>query len=222
MSHILVAPSILSADFLKLGDELKAIKSAGADFVHFDVMDGHFVPNISFGIPVLKSIGHHFEMLNDVHIMISDPKFYAPKFIAAGADYVTFHLEATNSIKECVEIIATIHDLGAKAGMSIRPGTDIHKLDDLLPLLDLVLVMSVEPGFGGQAFLVSALDKIKYLKDYRSLHDNAHFLIEVDGGINDITGARCVDAGADILVAGSYIFGHPDYKERIGKLKRNG
>ena len=220
MGNILVAPSILSADFLKLGDEIKKVENAGADWVHFDVMDGHFVPNISFGIPVLKSIANSHGLVNDVHIMISDPKFYAPKFVEAGADYVTFHLEACKDLQECLDIIDDIHVLGAKAGISLKPKTDVNTIIPLLRFIDLVLIMSVEPGFGGQSFIEESLKKITFFKDYRSDHQEAHYLIEVDGGINDKTGALCRDAGADVLVAGSYIFGHDDIKDRIARLKK--
>ena len=220
MSKTLVAPSILSADFLNLGEELKRIEEGGADWVHFDVMDGHFVPNISFGIPVLKSIARGHNLVNDVHIMISDPKFYAPKFIAAGADYLTFHFEACKDVKECLEVIDLIHAMGARAGISIRPKTDIHKLTSLLRFLDLVLIMSVEPGFGGQEFIKDSFSKIVYLRDYKNINPDLNFLIEVDGGINETTGKLCRLAGADVLVAGSYIFGHKDYEKRIGELKK--
>lgn len=220
MSNALVAPSILSADFLNLGEELKRIEEGGADWVHFDVMDGHFVPNISFGIPVLKSIAKGHKLVNDVHIMISDPKFYALKFIAAGAEYLTFHFEACKDEKECLEVIDLIHAMGAKAGISIKPKTDIRRLKPLLRFLDLVLVMSVEPGFGGQEFIKDSLSKILYLRDCKNNDPDFHFLIEVDGGINETTGKMCRLAGADVLVAGAYIFGHKDYDKRIAELKK--
>ncbi|MDY0177655.1 MAG: ribulose-phosphate 3-epimerase [Bacilli bacterium] len=220
MAKTIIAPSILSADFLKLGEELERIEKAGADWVHFDVMDGHFVPNISFGIPVLKSIAHGHNLINDVHIMISDPKFYAPKFIAAGADYLTFHFEACKDVRECLEVIDLIHALGAKAGISFKPRTDVKKIVPLLRFLDLVLVMSVEPGFGGQQFMKDSVSKIVFLKDYKNNNPDAHYLIEVDGGINETTGQICRIAGADVLVAGSYIFGQEDYEFRISELKK--
>ncbi|MCR5506181.1 MAG: ribulose-phosphate 3-epimerase [Bacilli bacterium] len=218
MKKILVAPSILSADFAKLGEEIKTVETAGADFLHFDVMDGHFVPNISFGIPVLKSIHSIHHLINDVHIMISDPLKYAPEFIKNGAEILTFHYEACNDDHEVHEVIHLIHELGARAGLSIKPGTDVKVIEPFLNHLDLVLIMSVEPGFGGQSFMENGLEKIAYLRkiiDERKLN----CFIEVDGGINNETAKLCKDAGVDVLVAGSYLFGHEDIKERIALLK---
>ena len=218
MKKVKIAPSILSADFNKLEEEIHKVQDAGAEFLHFDVMDGHFVPNISFGIPVLKNIAHSHHMVNDVHIMISNPKKYAPEFIKSGAEYLTFHYEAVKTDKEVEEIIDLIHSLGGKAGLSIKPKTSVEAIDKFLPKLDLVLVMSVEPGFGGQSFIPSALDKIKYL---RKMIDVCKYncLVEVDGGINAETGKLCKDAGVDVLVAGSYLFGHDDLKERMESLR---
>ena len=218
MKKVKIAPSILSADFNKLEEEVLKVQDAGAEFLHFDVMDGHFVPNISFGIPVLKNIAHSHHMVNDVHIMISDPKKYAPEFIKSGAEYLTFHYEALNSDKEVEEVIDLIHSLNGKAGLSVKPNTPVEVVDKFLPKLDLVLVMSVEPGFGGQSFIPSALDKIAHL---RKVIDEKKYdcLIEVDGGINAKTGKLCKDAGVDVLVAGSYLFGHDDLKERMESLR---
>lgn len=218
MKKTMVAPSILSADFNKLGEEIKLVESLGAEFLHFDVMDGHFVPNISFGVPVLKSIAHSHKMVNDVHIMISDPLKYAPIFIKNGAEILTFHYEACADAHEVHEIIHLIHELGARAGLSIKPGTDVHVLDQFLNHLDLVLVMSVEPGFGGQSFMENALDKISYLRE-RIDKLGYNCLIEVDGGINEETASLCKKAGVDVLVAGSYLFGQKDIKERMALLK---
>ena len=218
MKKIIVAPSILSADFNKLNQEMKTVEQAGAEWLHFDVMDGHFVPNISFGIPVLKSIAHSHNMVNDVHIMISDPLKYAQEFIKAGAQYLTFHYEACRDEKEVQEVIDLIHKCGAKAGVSIKPKTPVEVLDKFLPSIDLALIMSVEPGFGGQSFIPTALDKIAYLRRVIDAK-NLKCLIEVDGGINNQTAKICVDVGVDVLVAGSYLFGHEDIEERIKGLK---
>ena len=218
MKKTMVAPSILSADFNKLGEEIKLVESLGAEFLHFDVMDGHFVPNISFGVPVLRSIAHSHKMVNDVHIMISDPLKYAPIFIKNGAEILTFHYEACADAHEVHEIIHLIHELGARAGLSIKPNTDVHVLDQFLNHLDLVLVMSVEPGFGGQSFMENALYKISYLRE-RIDKLGYNCLIEVDGGINGETASLCKKAGVDVLVAGSYLFGQKDIKERMALLK---
>ena len=218
MKKICVAPSILSADFSKLGEEIKLVESLGAEYLHFDVMDGHFVPNISFGVPVFKSISSIHLMTNDVHLMISEPKKYIPKFAEAGADIITFHFEACHSEEEVFELIDMIHDLGIRAGISIKPKTPVDVLAPFLESLDLILIMSVEPGFGGQEFMPEALDKISYLREAID-SENYNCLIEVDGGINDKTGRLCIDAGVDILVAGSYLFGKEDIKERMESLR---
>ena len=218
MSKVYVAPSILSADFNNLKDEIKLVESLGAEYLHFDVMDGHFVPNISFGQPVLKCIAHSHSMINDVHIMISEPKRYAKEFVDSGANILTFHFEACKDLKEVEEVIDIIHENGAKAGLSVKPNTPVEVIYPVLHKLDLVLVMSVEPGFGGQKFIPSALDKISKVKKL-ILEKGYSCLVEVDGGINEETGRLCKEAGVDILVAGSYLFGKSDIEERIKKLR---
>lgn len=219
MKKVYVSPSLLSADFLYLEKEIRKAEKSGAEYLHFDVMDGHFVNNISFGVPVLKSISHSHHMINDVHIMISEPKRYAEAFIKAGADVLTFHYEACKDDNEVQEVINLIKELGAKPGISIKPNTPVDKVLPFMKDLYLVLIMSVEPGFGGQSFIEGSLDKISYLSSYIKTH-NYQTLIEVDGGINKETSKKCVDAGVDILVAGSYLFGHEDMEERIKEMKQ--
>lgn len=217
MRKIYIAPSILSADFKNLSRDISLVESAGAEYLHFDVMDGHFVNNISFGLPVLESIQGSHNLINDVHIMIENPKKFAKRFCDAGADILTFHYEACKNDSEVEEIIKIIKSSNKKAGLSIKPNTPINVVYPFLSELDLVLIMSVEPGFGGQNFIESSLDKIKNLR--KEIDDN-HFncLIEVDGGINDKTAKLVVESGADILVCGSYVF-KGDIKKNIESLR---
>lgn len=219
MDKALIAPSILSADFNHLLEDIKKVEEAGADWLHFDVMDGHFVPNISFGQPVLKAIAKSHNLVNDVHIMISDPYKYAPEFCKAGADILTFHYEACRDDVEVFKVIDLIHEYGVKAGLSVKPGTPIQKVLPFIYSLDLVLVMSVEPGFGGQSFMPEMLGKVLYLRNYINENNIKNCLIEIDGGINEETAKMARAAGVDVLVAGSYLFGHDDIKERIEKIK---
>ncbi|NCA97078.1 MAG: ribulose-phosphate 3-epimerase [Bacteroidia bacterium] len=213
-----VAPSLLAADKSKLLSEIKLAEDSGAEYLHFDVMDGKFVPNISFGLDDLRQIAKAHKMVNDVHIMIEDPDVQAIKFAEAGADIVTFHLEAFTCPVCMKKTIDALHKYGAKVGISIKPGTKVRSLIPFLEVIDLVLIMSVEPGKGGQPFMNSALRKIRFLRRQIDRH-GWNVLIEVDGGINDVTGQLARQAGADILVAGTYLFGHPDFKERLAKLR---
>ncbi|MDD4076753.1 MAG: ribulose-phosphate 3-epimerase [Bacilli bacterium] len=213
---MLVAPSILSADFSQLLTEVKEVESYGADLLHIDVMDGHFVPNITIGPDVYRNLKGQVNLVFDVHLMIERPMFFAKQFIKAGADIVTFHYEAVSDVAKTIRFI---RNLGSKVGISIRPKTDVVLLEEYLDDVDIVLVMSVEPGFSGQTFMESALDKIRYLSDMKK-QNNYHYLIEVDGGINEQTAVMAKEAGADILVAGTYIFKAADRKAAIEGLKK--
>lgn len=217
MNKVIVSPSILAADFSNLDSELKRIKDAGIEYLHFDVMDGQFVNNVTFGVPLLKQLSPKFDFTYDVHLMIVNPKEVYKEFVSAGANVLTFHYEAMNSDEEVEELINLIKKENCKVGISIKPSTDISRIEKFLPLLDVVLVMSVEPGFGGQKFLDSALDKISYLSNFKKLHNLAYF-ISVDGGINAETGPRAIKAGADILVSGTYLFKSLSLKDDILRL----
>lgn len=212
-----IAPSVLAANFMDLGNEVKRIEEGGASWIHYDVMDGHFVPNISFGYSILQNISKETNMYLDVHLMISDPKKYYPEFIKAGANLIVFHIEAVESLLEARELLTEMKQQGVDVGISIKPKTPVSAIQPLLSLVDVVLVMSVEPGFGGQVFHMESLDKMMEL-DLLRKENNYDYLIEVDGGINDVTGKLCLDKNVDVLVAGSYIFQSDDYKEKIESL----
>lgn len=213
--RIKIAPSILSADFTILGIDISSVKSA--DYLHIDVMDGMFVPNMSVGFPVIKSIRKFTSMILDVHLMIEAPTRYISRFLESGADILTFHTEA-ESHENILNAIDEIHNFGKKAGLSIKPGTPTEVLLPYIDKLDLILVMTVEPGFGGQQFMSETLPKISALRDI--INDKElDCEIEVDGGINTETAKLCIDAGANVLVAGEYIFKAPDRDKCIAKLR---
>ncbi len=209
-----IAPSILSADFARLADEIKSVEEGGATVLHVDVMDGHFVPNITIGLPVVRSLRKVTDMTIDCHLMISDPGIYAEQFVKAGADMVSVHVEADSHLHRT---LASIRSAGAKAGIAINPATSLALLDEVLPFADFVLIMSVNPGFGGQAFISTATEKVRKLRQM-IVERGLATRIEIDGGIDGNTIMEVVEAGAEILVAGSAIFGKPSPTEAVKEL----
>ena len=212
MNKIKISPSILSADFSQLGNEIKRLEEGGADLIHVDVMDGHFVPNLTIGPPVIKALRNYSTLPFDVHLMISPVHKYIKDYAESGADIITIHPEATNDLKLSVNLIKK---LNKKVGLSLNPDTPVDKIKKFLPSIDLVLIMSVYPGFGGQKFIPSVIDKIKELKNIKK-KQNMKFDIEVDGGINFDNSKLLIEAGANILVSGTTIF-----KNNNGNIKKN-
>ena len=211
---VIVSPSILSADFSRLEEEIKAVEKAGAEWLHIDVMDGHFVPNITIGPPVVKSIRKVTDMFFDVHLMIENPDKYVKPFADAGADGITFHIESNADPMRTIEMIK---NAGCKAGISLNPPTPIDRIRDLISYVDLVLVMSVNPGFSGQKFIPDVVQKIEWLRKQID-KNNYKILIEVDGGVNKETGKIAKKAGADVLVAGNFVFKNESYEQAIKDL----
>lgn len=213
---MIVAPSVLSLDYARMKEQVEELNDSGAEWIHFDVMDGHFVPNLTFGPDILKGFKKISPLTMDVHLMVTDPAFFAGVFLDAGADIITFHVEALDSEDDIHALAKMIHARGARAGLSLKPGTDLSVLKPFLKDFDLFLIMSVEPGFGGQAFMPEAGERIMILRSWLDLTGSSA-LIEVDGGINEETGRLCRQAGADVLVAGSYVFKH-DIRKAVSSL----
>lgn len=212
----LLAPSLLSADFVRLAEEIARVEAAGADWLHLDIMDGHFVPNLTFGPPVVAAIRKISKLPLDVHLMVSNPAALVEQFAEAGADYLTVHVETEPHLHRLVN---RIRELGVKPAVTLNPATSVDLLDEILSEVDMVLVMSVNPGFGGQKFIPASLDKIRRLRQKLKRLDR-QVLIEVDGGVNQETAPQLIEAGVDVLVAGSAVFGSADMKTTIAALKQ--
>lgn len=205
MRKVIIAPSVLSLDYADLANQVKQLNASAAEWLHFDVMDGHFVPNLTFGPDILKGFKKISNLFLDVHIMVEDPIYFADVFAKAGADLITFHYEALSDLSQIKQLSEKLHQQNIKVGLSIKPNTAVTVYENLLPYIDVALIMSVEPGFGGQSFMPNSLEKISYLRE-KIDQNNYQCLIQVDGGINADTAKLVKDAGVDVLVAGSYVF----------------
>lgn len=215
MSNIKISPSILASDFANLGQEARDMDAAGVEMLHIDVMDGHFVPNISFGAPVMKAIRKDFSRVFDVHLMISEPLRYIDDFVKAGADIITFHVECDSDVQATIN---KIKEGGCKVGLSVKPGTPAEVILPYLDQLDMVLVMTVEPGFGGQKFMADMMPKVRQFRE--AIQNSGKDIdLQVDGGVNAETAKVCVENGANVLVAGSYLFKQENYTEAVATLR---
>jgi ribulose-phosphate 3-epimerase len=212
---VAIAPSLLSADFSRLGDEIRAVENAGAGLLHLDVMDGHFVPNLTFGPMLVRAVRKLTDLPLDTHLMIENPDRYIPEFADAGSDIITIHIETCADARKCFEMI---RDKGKSPGLTLNPDTPVERVEAYLGEIDLFLVMSVFPGFAGQSFMPDVLTKVERVREIRA-REKLDFAIEIDGGINPETSSRAREAGADILVAGSAVFKKPDYAEAIRALR---